>query len=51
MVTVLWVVNIVLFPVCREQGPVEKYPSGMIEETWLVSKRKLSARLQALTLV
>jgi hypothetical protein len=31
MMAVLWVVNIVLFPVCREQGPVEKYPSGVIE--------------------
>jgi hypothetical protein len=37
MMATLRIVNIVLLAVRREQGPVKKYPSGVIEETLLVS--------------
>jgi hypothetical protein len=51
MMAALRIVNIVLLAVCREQGPVKKYSSGVIEETLLVSGWTRSCGKQALTLV
>jgi hypothetical protein len=42
MVAILWIINIVLFAVCREQRTMKKYPSGVIEQTLLVSIRTQS---------
>lgn len=30
MVAVLGIVNVILFAVCSEQGPMEKYPGSVI---------------------